>query len=237
MTTKTNSPTGVNPAGQRRAKAQALAAAARRQERRRSIMTWTAVGVAVAVVLAGLYAVFRAGTESATTTAAPGDYAVGSPGPGEQAPGFTLPSAGGQEVALSDFRGDNVLLYFHEGLGCQPCWDQIGDLEAASDKLDAADIDELVTITSAPADLLAQKMRDDGLESLALADPDLDVIAAYEANQYGMMGDTRAGHSFILVNPEGEIVWRADYGGAPDYTMYLPVDKILADLDAGRVDA
>jgi peroxiredoxin Q/BCP len=231
----TNSPTTTSKAAQRHAKAQTHAEVARRQERRRRLMTWVAAGVAAAVVLGGLYAIFRAQTESDASAGAPGDYEVGSPGPGEMAPDFTLASAEGQQVALSDFRGDTVLLYFHEGLGCQPCWDQIRDLEAASAELDAAGIDELVSITSAPADLLAQKMDDDGLESLALADPDLDVIADYEANNYGMMGDTRAGHSFLLVDPEGEIVWRADYGGAPDYTMYLPVDKVLADLQAGRI--
>jgi peroxiredoxin Q/BCP len=231
----TNSPTTTSKAAQRHAKAQTHAEVARRQERRRRLMTWVAAGVAAAVVLGGLYAIFRAQTESDASAGAPGDYEVGSPGPGETAPDFTLASAEGQQVALSDFRGDTVLLYFHEGLGCQPCWDQIRDLEAASAELDAAGIDELVSITSAPADLLAQKMDDDGLESLALADPDLDVIADYEANNYGMMGDTRAGHSFLLVDPEGEIVWRADYGGAPDYTMYLPVDKVLADLQAGRI--
>lgn len=231
----TNSPTTASKAAQRHAKAQAHAEVARRQERRRRLMTWVAAGVAAAVVLGGLYAIFRAQTESDASAGAPGDYEVGLPGPGEMAPDFTLASAEGQQVALSDFRGDTVLLYFHEGLGCQPCWDQIRDLEAASAELDAAGIDELVSITSAPVDLLAQKMDDDGLESLALADPALDVIADYEANNYGMMGDTRAGHSFILVDPEGEIVWRADYGGAPDYTMYLPVDKVLADLQAGRI--
>jgi peroxiredoxin Q/BCP len=57
------------------------------------------------------------------------------------------------------------------------------------------------------------------------------------ANAYGMMGDTRAGHTFILVDADGEIAWRADYGGAPDYTTYLPVDRILADLEAARDDA
>jgi len=29
------------------------------------------------------------------------------------------------------------------------------------------------------------------------------------------------------------IVWRADYGGAPKYTMYVPMDTLLADLRAG----
>ena len=46
------------------------------------------------------------------------------------------------------------------------------------------------------------------------------------------MGDSRDGHSFILVGPDGRIQWRADYGGAPAYTMYLPTDKLLTDLRA-----
>lgn len=235
MTTRTKSQSTTKEA-QRRAKAQAEAAAAQRQRRSR-IIKWVAAGVTLTVVLGGLYAIFRAETESATTAAAPGAYEVGSPGPGQDAPDFTLPSATGQEITLSDFRGKTVLLYFHEGLGCQPCWDQIRDLEAEADRLDAAGIDEFVSITSAPTDLLAQKMRDDGLQSLALSDPGLDVIRNYAANQYGMMGDSRAGHSFVLVNADGQIVWRADYGGAPDYTMYIPVDKLLADLAAGRIEA
>lgn len=72
-----------------------------------------------ALIVGGLYTIFRADTES--TASNPGDYQVGSPGPGEQASDFTLPSTAGDEVALSNFRGENVLLYFHEGLGCQPC--------------------------------------------------------------------------------------------------------------------
>ncbi|WP_197536278.1 peroxiredoxin family protein [Blastococcus saxobsidens] len=187
------------------------------------------------LVIGGLYAVYQSSTSSAGA-ADPERYDVGSPGPGEEAPDFTLPGTNGQDVSLSDFRGENVLLYFHEGLGCQACWDQIRDLEAATPQLEEAGVDQLVSITNAPQDLLVQKMDDDGLESLALADPDLAVIEAYEANKYGMMGDTTAGHSFILVDGQGEIVWRADYGGAPDYTMYLPVDTILADLEAARTD-
>jgi peroxiredoxin len=211
-------------------------AAARRDQKGGGARTWVVAAVTVALVIGGLYAVYRSSTSSAASAPASERYDVGSPGPGEEAPDFTLPGTDGQEVSLSDFRGENVLLYFHEGLGCQPCWDQIRDLEAATSQLGDAGVDRLVSITSAPQDLLSQKMDDDGLESLALADPDLAVIEPYEANQYGMMGDTTAGHSFVLVNGEGEIVWRADYGGAPNYTMHLPVDTILADLEAARID-
>ena len=66
------------------------------------------------------------------------------------------------------------------------------------------------------------------------AGTDLAVSRQYSTNQYGMMGDSRNGHSFVLVGPTGDIQWRADYGGAPDYTMYIPVEQLMADLRAGR---
>ncbi|POH64577.1 MULTISPECIES: peroxiredoxin family protein [Cryobacterium] len=164
------------------------------------------------------------------------DYAVGSPGVGEMAPGFAMESTSGDTVDLTDYAGKSVLLYFHEGLGCQPCWDQMRDLDAASDQLTAVGVDDVLTITSGPVDLIAQKMDDDKLASVALADTKMDVIKKYGANDYGMMGDSRAGHSFILVGPDGTIQWRADYGGAPDYTMYVSMTDLLADMTAAGVN-
>ncbi len=48
-----------------------------------------------------------------------------------------------------------------------------------------------------------------------------------------MMGTGADGHTFVLVGPDGQIRWRADYGGAPNYTMYLPVPSLLADIRQG----
>lgn len=67
-----------------------------------------------------------------------------------------------------------------------------------------------------------------------LSDPTQEVIHAFDAHKYGMMREQTAGHSFVLVGPDGTIQWRADYGGAPDYTMFLPTDKMLADLAKER---
>ena len=164
-------------------------------------------------------------------------YAVGAPGPGTEAPAFSLASTAGGTVNLSDYRGETVLLFFHEGIGCQPCWDQIRDLDAAQTELQSAGVDQLLTITSGPVDLIAQKMTDDKLTAVALADTRLDVSMTYQTNKYGMMGESRNGHSFILVGPTGEIEWRADYGGPPNYTMYVPVDEILTQMQAVRTDA
>ena len=193
--------------------------------------------IAAAVVLAflGLYVVYATGSggaDSASGTTPAGDFQVGDPGPGAVGPDLSLAATTGGQVSLSDYRGRSVLLYFQEGLGCQPCWDQIRDLEARTADLRAAGIDELVSITTDPVDLLRRKAADEGLRTPVLADPDLAVSRAYRTNDFGMMGDSRNGHTFLLVDPEGTITWRADYGGAPKYTMYVPVDRVLADLKA-----
>jgi len=75
---------------------------------------------------------------------------------------------------------------------------------------------------------------DENLTTPVRSDPTIPVSESYDANSYGMMGNMRDGHSFILVGPDGTIRWRADYGGAPDYTMFLPTDKMLADMNVER---
>ncbi len=222
----------------------AEAAGARRSavgRARRSQHSRTPLVVVGSVVLA-LIALFAVYTSSTTgDTVASDRYDVGDPGIGATAPDFVLPdvtaaaaSGPAANVRLSDYRGETVLLYFHEGLGCQPCWDQIRDLQADPGLLASAGIDRLLTITSGPQDLIAQKMRDDGLTAPALADTDLAVSAQWEANRFGMMGNSRNGHTFVLVGPDGVIEWRADYGGPPNYTMYVPGPQLLDDLRATR---
>ncbi|GAA3246150.1 peroxiredoxin family protein [Streptomyces labedae] len=218
-----------NKAQRRATRLLAERARERQLQQRRRLRNGAIVAVILIAVIGGLYAVFNRSEQSSAS-----GYEVGSPGPGQTAPGFSLTSSSGGKVDLADARGKTVLLYFQEGLTCQPCWDQIRDLEKSAAKVKAAGIDEILSITTDPANLIARKVKDDKLTTPVLSDPDLKVSKAYEANQYGMMGDSRDGHSFVLVGPDGKIQWRADYGGAPKYTMYVKVDKLLADLKAGR---
>ncbi|GAA3550770.1 hypothetical protein GCM10022222_37870 [Amycolatopsis ultiminotia] len=198
----------------------------------------TIIGVAAVVVVAVvvLFVVYRNSQGGSSADAAGSGYkhVSGAPGAGAAAPAFTLASDRGARVGLADFRGKNVLLYFQEGLSCQPCWDQIKDLEKNQAALKTAGVDSVVSITTDPAELIGQKAADEKLATPVLSDPDLRVSQAYHANKYGMMGETRDGHTFVLVGPDGTIRWRADYGGAPDYTMFLPTEKLLTDLKAER---
>jgi peroxiredoxin len=155
-------------------------------------------------------------------------YDVGRPGVGEDAPDFALPSTDGGTFRLSDQRGKNVLLYFHEGLTCAPCWRQVDNIQADLASFRQVGVDELAAISIDPLDAQQQRAELRGIGFPVLADTDLTVSQRYDALSYGMMGRTRPGHTFILVGADGRIRWRADYGGAPDFTMYVP-DAVLLD--------
>lgn len=201
-------------------------------------------GVAVAAVIAGLYAISATSGPSGGGTDAAGaggqsggsgyKYAVGAPGPGEPAPPIKLASTTGKTFDLGAYKGkETVLLYFQEGLMCQPCWDQIVAIERELPKFKALGIGPIVSITGDPLNLMEQKVADEGIRSNVLSDSGYPVSDAYGARGFGMMGGQMAGHSFILVGKDGRIRWRADYGGSPDYTMFVPTDALLADLRQG----
>jgi len=202
--------------------------------RRRGSSSRVGFGVALAVAGAVAAAAFLWDSPGEQAQGG-GDYAfvVGSPGPGEPAPDMVLPATDGSTFDLASFRGETVLLYFQEGLMCQPCWDQLTEIESRFSDLSALGVDRIATITTDPLDLLAQKAADEGLTTPVLADRDLAVSDSYSTTSFGMMGDGFNGHSFILVGPDGTILWRADYGGPPDHTMYLPVSSLLEDMRRG----
>lgn len=160
-------------------------------------------------------------------------FKVGEPGPGKDAPPVELPAVNGGTFSLAALQGKNVLLYFQEGLMCQPCWDQLKAIEGEWGKFQALGIDQIATITTDTLGGLRQKVRDEGLTTTLLSDESLAVSRSYDTTSYGMMGSSFNGHTFILVGPDGKIRWRADYGGPPNFTMYLPVSKLLSDLTAG----
>lgn len=109
---------------------------AHQQQARRRLLGVT-VAVVVLVAVGALYLVYRSGNSGAASggggRAVP--YQVGRPGIGTTAPGFDLASSTGGRLSLASLRGKTVLLYFQEGLTCQPCWDQIRDLERAKAKV------------------------------------------------------------------------------------------------------
>lgn len=210
---------------------------ARRAEAARKLRLQVAGFLFIALVALGAVFLIGRGSESSGAGGA-GKYAfeVGSPGPGDEAPDVKLTTTDGDQFDLSALRGEQVLLYFQEGIGCQPCWDQLTDIEPRSDEFRALGIDEIATITTDPPDLLEQKVADEEIGTPVMTDPNMTVSNAYGTPEYRMAGmdESFNGHSFILVGEDGTIEWRADYGGpSTGNTMYVPVDSLLADIKEG----
>lgn len=223
-------------------------ARSRRQNRRvskpePSRWGWWVGGLVVLAVIATLY--FRgsqpvANSSQGTTTA--GTTNAGSTGKsqddprinliaGQIAPDFSLPRVdGGGTWSLSGSRGTaNVLLYFQEGSMCPPCWQQMRDLKRDGAKLQALNV-QLVTITVDPIDVLKQTTaREQVTDLVVLTDTNLAVSRTYQMLYTGMMGGTTPGHSFVLIDPQGKILWRRDFKEmyVNDATILDPVAKAL----------
>ena len=127
--------------------------------------------------------------------------------PGDQAPDFTLPDADGKPVALADYRGRKVIVYFYPAAGTPGCTKQACDFRDNLASLGGAGLDVLGVSPDSPAKLA--KFRDaQELTFPLLSDPDrtvLDAYAAYgEKTLYGkkMQGVIR---STFVVDEDGKI--------------------------------
>ena len=149
----------------------------------------------------------------------------------EVAPSFTLERTDGRTFDLSEHRGEhNVLLYFSEGIGCGACWDQIVDLEADWDRF--ADLDvELVSIMIDPVAQVESEAESRGIAGPIAIDPDKSASEEYEALEASMHPGVKPGHTFILVNKYGRIIWRWDWTGHGK-PMYLEVDELFDSVSS-----
>lgn len=100
--------------------------------------------------------------------------------PGDPAPDFTLPSADGDPVSLSTFRGRRVILYAYPAALTPGCTTQACDFSAASDELEAAAVD-IIGISPDPREKLVRFRDAEGLRITLLSDVDKSVLTAYGA--------------------------------------------------------
>lgn len=149
-------------------------------------------------------------------------------GTGVIASDFSLPTTSGGTFRLSDYRGkSNVLLFFNEGLSCQPCLTQMQGLDVLNANFKTLNI-VVVSITADPLQVLSQWVQSDGPRyGMVLSDQGLQASRMYDMlnPNVSMMPGSTPGHSFVLVNKDGVIVWRHDYG---PYNMNVSIDEIMA---------
>lgn len=127
--------------------------------------------------------------------------------PGDPAPDFTLPDADGTPVALADYRGRRVIVYFYPAAGTPGCTKQACDFRDSLAELNGAGTDVLGISPDSPAKLT--KFRDaEGLTFPLLSDPDKAVLTAWGA--YGektLYGKKVTGviRSTVVVAPDGTV--------------------------------
>ena len=100
--------------------------------------------------------------------------------PGDTAPEFTLSDDTGADVALSDFLGRKVIVYFYPAAMTPGCTKQACDFTDSLDSLRAAGY-EVLGISPDKPEKLAKFRERDGLRITLLSDPDKQVMRDYAA--------------------------------------------------------
>lgn len=149
---------------------------------------------------------------------------------GDPAPEFTLRVVGGEDVSLTQLRQrGQVLLFFYEGIMCQPCWDQMTAIQRDYEQFRALGVD-VAGVTVDPLDQLVLKVRQERITLPVLADDEALVSRIYDTLRFGSMHPgERPGHTFILVGRDGRVRWRRDFR-----EMFVPNEVLLQGLRALR---
>jgi peroxiredoxin Q/BCP len=126
---------------------------------------------------------------------------------GKQAPAFTLPSADGEKVSLTGFKGKYLVVYFYPKDDTPGCTLEAQGFSRALGQLDK--LGAAVVGISKDSPESHCKFRDKyALKLPLLSDPDAKVIEKYgawgEKNMYGKksMGIIR---STVIVGPDGKV--------------------------------
>lgn len=126
---------------------------------------------------------------------------------GDTAPAFSLPDADGNTVALSDYKGRKVIVYFYPAASTPGCTKQACDFRDSLAELNDAGLDVVGISPDKPGKLA--KFRDaEGLTFPLLSDPDKEVLTAWGAfGEKTMYGKTVQGviRSTFVVDENGRI--------------------------------
>ena len=127
--------------------------------------------------------------------------------PGDTAPEFTLTDDAGNEVALSDFLGRKVIVYFYPAAMTPGCTKQACDFTDSLDSLRAEGYEVLGISPDKPAKLAKFRERDH-LTITLLSDPDRTVMrecgAFGEKKLYGKLVEGVI-RSTVVVDEDGKV--------------------------------
>ena len=189
-----------------RAERHAQDAVKKYRRHREGRLIWVATGVALVAIVTAMMLTSRPSSSEAVRVA----------------PDFELTDTAGDTHTLADHRGENVVLYFNEGAGCQSCIVQMGEIEKRADAF-AGDNITVLPIVMNTRDQIVRDMKLNGVQTPFLLD-DGTVADAYGTLGKGMHAGL-PGHSFVLIDTEGQQRW---YGEYP--SMWLDPDDLLTEV-------
>jgi peroxiredoxin Q/BCP len=130
---------------------------------------------------------------------------------GDKAPDFQLLDQAGKEVALKDFKGKSVLLYFYPKANTPGCTVEACEFRDLRPKFVKEDV-AILGVSADPPKMLAGFAAKQKLNFTLLSDPQHKMIEAYGAwRMKKFMGRSFMGivRSSYLIGPDGKIaqVW------------------------------
>ncbi len=127
--------------------------------------------------------------------------------PGDPAPDFTLPTADGSTITLSDLRGGHVVVYFYPRASTPGCTTQACDFRDSLESLEQAGYTVLGVSPDKPG-ALTDFAREQHLTFPLLSDPEHHVLEAWGAwGEKTLYGKKSVGviRSTVVVDPEGKV--------------------------------
>jgi peroxiredoxin len=198
-------------------------AEARRKERRQKPIRHAGIAIAAGIALVLVVLAIGLNGSGASSNGA----TTNGPAAGKAAPNFSLTNVvSGERMTLASLRGHDTLMFFSEGVSCQPCMVQAADLQKSG--LLQKDGIRLVSVTTdQPADLAAAAEQY-GITTPLLSDPTTSMSKAYGMLSHGgMQMPGEDGHAFMLLDARGKVLWHQAY-----QSMYVAPDQLMADLSA-----
>ena len=131
---------------------------------------------------------------------------------GDTAPDFTLPDSDGNKVSLSDYRGQQVVVYFYPAAGTPGCTKQACDFRDNLAEFNDAGL-AVVGISPDKVEKLAKWREAEGLTFPLLSDADKSVMQRWSAfGEKQNYGRTVQGviRSTFIVDADGKIA-KASY--------------------------
>ena len=130
----------------------------------------------------------------------------------------------GKPFTRASLHGRKTLLFFSEGVGCQACMVQAGDLQ--KDTTLRKDGIRLVSVTTDQPSDLAAAAKQYGITTPLLSDPSTEFSKAYGMLGHGgMQHPTQDGHAFMLLSADGKVLWHQAY-----QDMYVKTSQLLSDM-------